>query len=109
MTSLARHHDQRDRCALLQPVPECEQHLATGTNDPAAVLRLVVGRLEQMGIETFGLDLTRPRFAVPVARVIAPGLQLEPSGIVTPRLARYDCANGRGDDLYRRHRLDIIA
>jgi hypothetical protein len=48
-----------DRCTLLQPVPEREQHLAIGTNDPAAVLRLFVGRLEQLGIETFGLP---PRF-----------------------------------------------
>jgi ribosomal protein S12 methylthiotransferase accessory factor YcaO len=44
-------------------------------------------RLEQLGIETFSVDLTRPRSAVPVARIIAPGLQLEPSELVTPRLA----------------------
>jgi len=85
-----------DRCALLQPVPEREQHLAIGTADPAAVLRLMVGRLGQLGIETFGLDLTRPGFAVPVARVIAPGLQLEPSGIVTPRLADMIARTGGG-------------
>jgi ribosomal protein S12 methylthiotransferase accessory factor len=85
-----------DRCTLLQPVPERKQHLAIGTTDPAAVLRLVVGRLEQFGIETFGLDLTRPGFAVPVARVIAPGLQLEPSRIVTPRLADMIARTGGG-------------
>jgi ribosomal protein S12 methylthiotransferase accessory factor len=39
-----------------------------------------------LGIDTFRIDLTRERFAVPVVRVIAPGLQIEPSEIVTPRL-----------------------
>ena len=85
-----------DRCALLQPGPERKQHSAIGTSDPVAVLRFMVGRLEQLGIETFGLDLTRPGFAVPVARVIAPGLQLEPSGIVTPRLADMIARTGGG-------------
>ena len=37
--------------------------------------------------ETFGLNLTRRHFAVPAARVIAPGLQPMPSEIITPRLA----------------------
>ena len=67
-----------DRCPLLQPVPERKQHLAIDASDPGAVLHLIVDRLGQFGIETFGLDLTRPHFAVPVARVIAPGLQPEP-------------------------------
>ena len=65
-----------DRCLLLQPERRSRaRHLAIAATDPAAVLRLIVERLEQFGIESFGLDLTRPRFGVPVARVIAPGLQ----------------------------------
>jgi ribosomal protein S12 methylthiotransferase accessory factor len=60
------------------------------------VLRVIVHRLGELGIETFGLDLTRPRFAVPVARVIAPGLQLEPSEIVTARLADTIARTGGG-------------
>jgi ribosomal protein S12 methylthiotransferase accessory factor len=85
-----------DRCLLLQPVPERTEHLAITTTDPDAVLRLIVQRLEDLGFETFGLDLTRPRFAVPVARVIAPGLQLEPSEIVTARLADTIARTGGG-------------
>jgi ribosomal protein S12 methylthiotransferase accessory factor len=85
-----------DRCLLLQPGPERSRHLAIGTTDPGAVLRLIVERLAQFGIEAFGLDLTRPQFAVPVARVIAPGLQLLPSEIVTPRLADMIAKTGGG-------------
>jgi ribosomal protein S12 methylthiotransferase accessory factor len=48
---------------------------------------MLVKRLEQFGIETFGLDLTRPRLAIPVARIVTAGLQLEPSELITPRLA----------------------
>jgi ribosomal protein S12 methylthiotransferase accessory factor len=85
-----------DQCALLQPVSERATHLAIVTTDPSAALRLIVRRLEKLGIETFCLDLTRPRFAVPVARVIAPGLQLEPSEIVTARLADTIARTGGG-------------
>jgi ribosomal protein S12 methylthiotransferase accessory factor len=85
-----------DRCPLLQPVPERKQHLTIDATDPGAVLRLIGDRLGQFGIETFALDLTRPRFAVPVARVIAPGLQPEPAEIVTPRLADMITQTGGG-------------
>jgi ribosomal protein S12 methylthiotransferase accessory factor len=86
-----------DRCLLLQPVAEPVEHLpieATGAN---AMVRLIATRLEQLGIETFGVDLTRPRFAVPAARIIAPGLQLEPSGLITPRLAATIAQMGGGE------------
>ncbi len=85
-----------DQCLLLQPGPERSRHLAIGTTDPGAVLRLIVDRLAQLGIEVFGLDLTRPRLAVPAARVIAPGLQPLPSEIVTPRLAEMIGRTGGG-------------
>jgi ribosomal protein S12 methylthiotransferase accessory factor len=85
-----------NRCPLLQPVPERKQHLAIDATDPGAVLQLIGGRLGQFGIETFALDLTRPRFAVPVARVIAPGLQPEPSAIMTPRLSDMITQTGGG-------------
>jgi ribosomal protein S12 methylthiotransferase accessory factor len=85
-----------DRCPLLQPVPEPKRHLAIEATDSAAVLQLIGNRLGQFGIETFGLNLTRPQLAVPVARVIAPGLQPEPSEIITPRLADMIAQTGGG-------------
>jgi ribosomal protein S12 methylthiotransferase accessory factor len=85
-----------DRCLLLQPAAEHAEHLNFDTTDSSAVLQLIVDRLGQFGIETYGLNLTRPRFAVPVARIIAPGLQLEPSAIVTPRLANMIAQTGGG-------------
>jgi ribosomal protein S12 methylthiotransferase accessory factor len=85
-----------DRCLLLQPGPERPRHLAIGPTDPKAVLGLIVDRLAQLGIEVFGLDLTRPRLSVPAARVIAPGLQPLPSEIVTPRLEDMIARTGGG-------------
>jgi len=85
-----------DRCPLLQPMVDRAQHLSFSTKDPAAVLQRIVDRLGQIGIETFGLDLTRAGFAIPVARVIAPGLQLEPSEFITPRLADMITRTGGG-------------
>jgi ribosomal protein S12 methylthiotransferase accessory factor len=97
-----RAHRQRatmlnaDRCLLLQPTPEPSRQLAVGTTDPGAVLRLIVERLAQLGIEAFGLDLTRPRIGVPAARIVAPGLQPLPSEIITPRLAGMIARTGGG-------------
>ncbi len=85
-----------DRCLLLQPTAERGAHLNFDTTDSSAVLQLIVDRLAQFGIDSFGLNLTRPGFAVPVARVIAPGLQLEPSSILTPRLANMIAQTGGG-------------
>jgi ribosomal protein S12 methylthiotransferase accessory factor len=85
-----------DRCVLLQPVPGHAEHLAVDSTDAKASLQFMVNRLGQFGIETFGLDLTRQHFAIPVARVIAPGLQLEPSEIVTSRLANMIAQTGGG-------------
>lgn len=100
-----RVHQQRatminaDQCRLLQPAEapaECAKYLVPEAADPTTVLQTIVGRLDQSGIETFGLDLTRPGFAVPVARIIAPGLQLDPSELVTPRLANLIRKTGGG-------------
>ena len=48
------------------------------------------------GIVAYSLDLTRPRFGVPVVRVIAPGLQSEPCDIIGQRLARVIAETGGG-------------
>jgi ribosomal protein S12 methylthiotransferase accessory factor len=52
--------------------------------------------LDELQIETFCIDLTRQRFAIPVVRVIAPGLQLEPSEIMTVRLQDMIAGTGGG-------------
>ena len=58
---------------------------------------LVARSLAERGIETYGLDLTRPHTAIPVARIIAPGLQAEPSSIVTSRLSAMIAQTGGGE------------
>jgi ribosomal protein S12 methylthiotransferase accessory factor len=85
-----------DQCRLLQPVEEYAAHLSFHATEARVVFELIVERLQQLGIETFYLDLMRPRFAVPVVRVIAPGLQLEPSEIVTARLQEMITRTGGG-------------
>jgi ribosomal protein S12 methylthiotransferase accessory factor len=57
---------------------------------------LNVERLEELGIETYCIDLTRQRFVVPVVRVVAPGLRLELSEIVTARLRHTIARTGGG-------------
>jgi ribosomal protein S12 methylthiotransferase accessory factor len=85
-----------DECRLLQPVAECAAHLPFPATEASVIFGLIVQRLEKLGIETFYLELTRQRFAVPVVRVIAPGLQLEPSEIVTARLQDAMARSGGG-------------
>jgi ribosomal protein S12 methylthiotransferase accessory factor len=82
-----------DRCLLLQPSPERAEHISIPTS---AAREAIVARLASLGIEAFFVDLTRSRFAVPVARVIAPALQIEPSEIVTPRLVEMTARTGGG-------------
>jgi ribosomal protein S12 methylthiotransferase accessory factor len=52
--------------------------------------------LKALGIDTFCIDLSRQRFGIPVIRAIAPGLQLEPSEIVTSRLRDMIARTGGG-------------
>ena len=85
-----------DRCPLLQPSSQRARHLQIGPTDPSGVLRSIVGRLGELGFEVFGLDLTRQQFAIPVARILAPGLQPLPSEIITPRLAHKIAQTGGG-------------
>jgi len=85
-----------DQCRLLQPVAEYAAHLPLRTTEARVIFELIVQRLEKLGIETFGLYLMRQRFAIPVVRVIAPGLQLEPSQIVTARLQDMIAGTGGG-------------
>jgi ribosomal protein S12 methylthiotransferase accessory factor len=84
-------------CALLHPAPGSAEHLAVEDADARAALHRIVLRLAELGVETYGLDLTRPQFSVPVARIMAPALQAEPSRIVTARLAAMIARTGGGE------------
>lgn len=86
-----------DRCALLHPAPGQVEHVRLGAADKQAVRHRIVGRLSELGIETYGLDLTRTHFAIPVARLMAPALQAEPSQFVTARLAATIARTGGGE------------
>jgi ribosomal protein S12 methylthiotransferase accessory factor len=79
-------------CRLLQPRPEP----AEGRHGPASTLRDALGRLEARGIAAYRINLTRPELGIPVVRVLAPGLQLEPCRIVGPRLAAMIGTTGGG-------------
>jgi ribosomal protein S12 methylthiotransferase accessory factor len=85
-----------DQCILLQPVAERATHLSVSATEAGVIFGLIVQRLEKLGIETFCLDLTRRTLGVPMVRVIAPGLQLEPSEIVTARLRDAIARTGGG-------------
>ncbi len=86
-----------NRCALLHPVPGDAEHIASDAPDARAALHRIVRRLSGLGVETYGLDLTRPQFSVPVARILAPALQAEPSRFVTARLAAMLARTGGGE------------
>lgn len=86
-----------NRCALLHPVPGHAEHVAVDDADAQAAMLRIVRRLSELGIEAYALDLTRPQFVVPVARIIAPALQAEPSRFVTARLAAMIARTGGGE------------
>jgi ribosomal protein S12 methylthiotransferase accessory factor len=88
-----------NNCALLHPASGEVERLAIEGADPQDALQLIVRRLAERGIETYGLDLTRAHFAIPVARIMAPGLQAEPSSIVTSRLSAMIAQTGGGETL----------
>ena len=85
-----------DRCLLLQPLSEEARHFVIDARAAGDVLCRIVERLAQFGVECFSLDLTRARFAIPAARIITAGMQIEPSEIVTPRLADMIALTGGG-------------
>jgi ribosomal protein S12 methylthiotransferase accessory factor len=87
--------DTRD-CALLQPATEPDSISTERRDDSAPSLQHVLERLKARGIAVYAIDLTRPQFGVPVIRVLAPGLQLEPCQIVSARLARMIGETGGG-------------
>ena len=87
--------DTRD-CALLQPETKPDLISTERRDDSDSGLQHVLERLEARGIAVYAINLTRPQFGVPVVRVLAPGLQLEPCQIVGARLARMIGETGGG-------------
>ncbi len=85
-----------DQCKLLHPIAEHAVHFPFRATEASDIFGLIVQRLKELQIETFCIDLTRQRFAIPVIRVIAPGLQLEPSEIMTVRLRDMIARTGGG-------------
>jgi ribosomal protein S12 methylthiotransferase accessory factor len=81
------------KCALLRPQTG---DFAEPSTAPASSLQHVLDRLQARDIAVYAIDLTRPQFLVPVVRVLAPGLQLEPCEIVGARLARVIAETGGG-------------
>lgn len=80
---------------LLHPLGVPARHEPCTEEDHAGQIRWLTARLSEQGIEPFVIDLTRPAFAIPVVRVIAPGLQIEPSDLESPRLRRAILAAGQ--------------
>jgi ribosomal protein S12 methylthiotransferase accessory factor len=87
--------DTRD-CKLLQP--ETGAGDVPGECHGVSVMSLqqALERLQAHGVAAYAIDLTRPEFGIPVVRVLAPALQLEPCQIVGPRLARMIGETGGG-------------
>jgi ribosomal protein S12 methylthiotransferase accessory factor len=85
-----------DTCALLHPLGMPVRREVCAAEDTVSQIGWIATRLAQANIETFVIDLTRPRFAVPVVRVVAPGLHIEPSKLESSRLQRAITATGGG-------------
>jgi ribosomal protein S12 methylthiotransferase accessory factor len=83
-------------CALLEPDTGLDAISTECDVKPVTDLQDAIGRLASHHIDVYTIDLTRPQFGVPVVRVLAPALQLEPCEIVGERLARTIAAMGGG-------------
>jgi ribosomal protein S12 methylthiotransferase accessory factor len=79
-------------CPLLQPIAERGEAAA----EPADLTE-IVARATKLGVEFHRADITRNPPGVAAVRVVAPTLQLEPSRLVSARLARVIAATGGGD------------
>jgi ribosomal protein S12 methylthiotransferase accessory factor len=83
-------------CRLLQPESAAGEFPESSSDVALSSLQQALERLEARGIAAYRIDLTRPTFGIPVVRVLAPALQLEPCQIVGPRLARMIEQTGGG-------------
>jgi ribosomal protein S12 methylthiotransferase accessory factor len=88
-------------CELLHPTAPGRPAAEITAETPAQQLAVLVERLSLKGIETYAIDLTRPTFAIPVVRIAAPALQMEPCEVATERLASVRNRTG-GGEIYTR-------
>ncbi len=88
--------DRRQLARAAMDVGGCGLLQAVGAVSGDAVVDGVEERLAERGIVAYVVDLTRERFGVPVVRVMAPGLQLEPCSVVGDRLAAAIAETGGG-------------
>jgi len=88
-------------CELLHPTATGRQVSEIVADTPTQQLEALVERLSAKGIETFAMDLTRPMFAIPVVRIAAPALQMEPGEVATERLTSVRRRTG-GGEIYTR-------
>jgi ribosomal protein S12 methylthiotransferase accessory factor len=86
-----------EACVLLHPVPSRADRWETDESDSSRALQVIVDRLREQGVEVFAVDLTRQPFGVPAVRIVAPGLQLEPSRMPTERLIETITQTGGGE------------
>jgi ribosomal protein S12 methylthiotransferase accessory factor len=84
-------------CELLHPAAPGRLTGEAGPDTPAQQLDALIRRLSARGVETFAVDLTRPTFGIPVVRIAAPALQMEPSEVATARLVTARSRTGGGD------------
>jgi ribosomal protein S12 methylthiotransferase accessory factor len=75
-----------DTQPLLHPTLGPRRHPPAEEIDPAEAVDRVVSRLQGGGFQARFADLTRAEVGIPVAKVVVPGLQLDPSDAITPRL-----------------------
>jgi len=81
-------------CILLHPLrsagckPEL-QHIQS--------LSELIARVARCGIEVYCCNITRKSYGVPAVRLVAPELQLEPSGLTSPRLSAVLTETGGGE------------
>jgi ribosomal protein S12 methylthiotransferase accessory factor len=88
-------------CQLLHPTAPGRPGAEITAETPARQLDALVEKLSVKGIETFAIDLTRPTFGIPVVRIAAPALQMEPCEIATERLTSVRNRTG-GGEIYTR-------
>jgi ribosomal protein S12 methylthiotransferase accessory factor len=83
-------------CALLHPLPPDTASPDCATDEPQDLLRLLVARLADRGIDAFAVDLSRPSFGIPVVQVLCPALEKEPAEFGGARLQATVARTGGG-------------